>query len=208
MSDIAFPSISLPAPEEVEWGIAPNTQESQRSPLNASTQTLGQPGTRWLQRFNYSTLEEEDAALFEQFLMMLNGKEHRALLPMFARPVPRGTIALSGVSVDGAVVFGATSVDLSGCGAGATLLPGDFFAINHQVVMVVGTSAFTADGSGDMAGVNFRPFVRPVAGWADNASVVTDRPTARYMQETDESLWRTSSPIFTDFTFSFVEAFQ
>lgn len=208
MSDITFPSISLPAPDNVEWGIQPNTQESQKSPLNASTQTLGQPGTRWVQRFSYNTLEEEDSALFEQYLMMLNGKEHRALLPMFARPVPRGTIALSGVTIDGAVVFGATSVDLAGCGAGATLQPGDFLGINHQVVMVVGSSAFTADGAGNMAGVNFRPFVRPVAGWADGASVVTNRPTARYMQETDESLWRTRSPILTDFTFSFIEAFQ
>ena len=208
MSDVAYPDISLPAPENVEWGIKPNTQEGQTSPLNASVQTLGQPGTRFIQRFSYSTLEEGDSTLFQQFLMMLNGKEHRALLPMFARPQPRGTIALTGVTVDGAVVFGATSVDLAGCGAGATLQPGDFFAINHQVVMVVGTAPVTADGAGAMAGVNFRPFVRPVAGWADGAAVVTDRPTARYMQETDESLWRTRSPVLTDFTFSFIEAFQ
>lgn len=208
MSNITFPTLTLSAPPEVEWGILSNTQESMTSPLNASVQTIGQPGARWKQRFTFSTLIEADAALLQQHLVTLDGKANRSLLPMFARPLPRGTISLTGVTVTAAVAQGLNVCSLSGCGASATLMPGDFFAIGFQVVMVTGIVNFTANGAGVMAGVAFAPFVRPVTGWAAAAAVVTNNPRAAYIQASEESLWRTRAPILTDVPFDFVEAFQ
>jgi len=205
MTDFAFPTLSIAAPPSVEWGVIGNTKQGLVSPLNGSVQTVGQPGSRFACSFMFEDLSIADAALLKAFVMKLNGREHRALLWPFERPVPEGTIALSGVTVSGAVVQGATTVTLANCGAGSTLAVGDYFAVAGQLVMAV--AAATANGSGVMAGVEFRPFVRDVAGWANGAAVTTNKPTARFMLAGDESRWTTRAPVITALPFDFVEAF-
>ena len=205
MTTIAFPTLTLAAPPSFRMRLISNTQADQ-SPLNKSVQTYELPGACWGVTLPWSALSEADASLLQGFLAQLRGRANRFTLGNLARPVPRGTIALSSVLVNGAVTQGATTVAIDGCGAGATLKIGDMFAVGGELKMVVSANV-TANGSGEMATVTFEPPVRAVAGWANNAAVTTSNPQATFMLTGDTSEWETSAPQITDIAIDAIESF-
>ncbi len=84
------------------------------SPLNGFTQTLALPGARWGWTLDFPEHTYAERAELEGFIARLNGNEHRLALWDFARPTPRGSIALTGVTAASAVQF-ASSLVLAGC---------------------------------------------------------------------------------------------
>ena len=200
MTTHAWPTLARTAPGAMTWKLKSNTRSSQ-SPFSGSIQTREIPGARWMVSFTMEDLDEEDAAPLQAFLAKLRGRSGRFYLHNFARPTPRGTIAGTPL-VKGAAQTG-TSLNIDGCTVGTTLVPGDFFGVNGELKMVVATA--TADGSGEMT-VVFEPPLR--AAPADNAAIVTDKPTATFMLTNDETTWSVKAPLFTSIPFDCVEVWS
>lgn len=204
MADITFPSFSAGVVETLRWRVIAPAQQF-RSPLDGTVQTGDTQGPRWGAMLQLRTLEEADAVLVQAFIVKLRGKANRALIHNFGRPVPRGTISTSGVTVDGAVSAGATQLSLAGCGNGGTLFTGDFFGVGDQLLMAV-DGPYTADGSGNMANVAFEHPLRAAVIHA--SSVTLAAPTCRMMLAGDDLDWLVHAPVLTDISLEFEEAFS
>lgn len=202
MTTFAFPTLSRDAPQQADWGLKSNTQVF-TSPLNGAVQTAELLGARWTGSFLWDILTEADAALLQAFLVKLRGQANRFTLFPYHRPVPRGTIALSGVTLGAAVAQLLNTCTLNGCGAATTLKAGDYIAVAGELKMV--TADATANGGGVMTGVTFEPPIRTAAGWANAASVTTDHPLATFIVKDPHVSWSTRAPIITDVPFDFVE---
>lgn len=200
MSNITFPTLSRSSPPTVEWGIRANTQVLV-SPLNGSVQTLELPGARWFTSFTWETLAEADAALLQAFLVKLRGQANRAVMYPYHRPTPRGTIAGT-VLANGAIAQGATTWTLDGLTAATTVKAGDYLACGGNLVMAVADA--TASGGGAIS-VTVEPPTRTAI--TDNAAATFSYPTANFILQDPEVKWATRSPIFTDVSLAFVEAF-
>ena len=202
MSDITFPVLSVGAVAILRWRVIAPTQEF-RSPFDGSVQTSATQGPRWGCSLQLRRMEEADAVEMQAFLTKLRGKVNRALVHNFARPVPRGTIEVSGVTVDGAVAAGATQLSLSGCGNAKTLLTGDFFGVGGQLLMAV-DGPYTSSAGGDMANVVFEHPLR--AAVLDNAAVTLTKPTCRMLLLAPEAEWMVSAPVVSEMGLEFEEA--
>ena len=199
MTTIAWPTLSRDGPAEVEWSLLSNTQTF-TSPLSGSVQTVEMPGARWRISFTLANLSEADTAALSAFMVRLRGRAGRFSLHNWARPEPRGT-ASGTPAVAGASQTG-TTLAIDGLAAGATLLAGDYFAVNGELKMVVANA--TADGTGAMT-VTFEPPLR--ASPADNAPLTLSRPTATFMLEDDAARFITRAGRVTDVAIVGVEAF-
>jgi hypothetical protein len=202
MSDIAFPTLTHGAVQVLRWRVIARTQEF-RSPFDGTVQTGDTQGPRWGASLDLRRMEEADAVVMQAFLVKLRGKVNRALIQNFGRPVPRGTIALSGVTVNGALAAGATQLTLAGCGDTKTLLTGDFLGVGGQLLMVV-DGPYTSDAAGAMANVLFEHPLR--AAVSDTAAVTTNTPTGRMVLLAQESDWMVSAPVITQMSLEFEEA--
>lgn len=98
------------------------------------------------------------------------------LLWNLRRPQPVGTMRGSPTVRNNAAQL-ASTIDIQTT-AGATLNPGDMIGFNGQLSRVMGTSAWTADGSGHMDGVSIWPRVRSAV--TAGAAVTWDAPTAAF----------------------------
>ena len=177
MSDFTWPSFTDGAflPTDMEITQRHNNRASV-SPHSGYTQTLSVPGMRWgmtlmLQRQLYS-----DRQRIEAFLTDLNGMEHRVALYDMGRPVPLGTINLSGVTASAASAL-ATTIVLNGCGNTKTLKVGDWFSvvIAGGIQLLMNMVDATSNAGGVMTVARFKPQLR--AAVTGSAAVVTDKPT-------------------------------
>lgn len=178
MSTYDWPTADWAKPNSAEWRIIDNLQRSTESPLSGYTQTLSMPGARWGWGLDFAAQPLAHREQLEGFLLGLSGREHRVRMWDLKRARPRGTIALSGVTSSGSTAQFATQMTLQGCGAGATLLSGDWFATPVQLLRCVEDA--TANGSGVMV-VKFRHMLR--ATLSSGAAITLDRPTALYVRE-------------------------
>jgi hypothetical protein len=151
------------------------------SPLSGDVQTGSVPGSYWGWTFNFSEQFWDERARLWAFLSRLEGQKNRARIFDPHQPRPAGSISLAGVTAAAAAQF-ATSIALRNCGAGKTLLPGDWFNVGGQqlVQTVVGG---TADGSGNLT-VEFRQQLR--AAVAVGAAITLDQPRALYILTTPD----------------------
>lgn len=200
MTTWAWPTLTRGAPRVLDFSLVPNTQ-SFESPLSKSVQTIEKPGAKWKQSFVMENLIEADSALMQAFLARLRGKAGRFYLHNFARPEPRGTQRGTPL-VKGASQTG-TTLAIDGCTVGATLLVGDFFAVNGELKMVVADA--TADGAGEMS-LTFEPPLRSAP--ADNAALTLSSPTATFMLANDEMKWSTQPGKFTTFSIDAIEVWS
>jgi hypothetical protein len=184
-------------------------QRISTSTLNGATQSVSLPGARLRALISFPAHPYATRAQLEGFLNRLSGMEHRVSLHDFARPVPRGTCNLSGVTVQSLASQFATTLVLAGCGASATLLVGDWIKVTTstgaQVVQIAADA--TADGSGVMT-VEVRAMLR---GSVSAASGVTlSKPTALYVLREDDGLMmpRGLGQVAPEITVQFVEVFS
>lgn len=200
MTTLSFPSLSRAIPRSMDWALRANTQSFQ-SPLSGSMQTVELPGARWAASFMLENLDEADAALLQAFLAKLRGRAGRFTLHNLARPQPRGTLTGTPL-VKGASQTG-TTLAIDACTVGATLLAGDFFAVNGELKMVVADA--TADGAGEMS-LTFEPPLR--SSPADNDALTLSSPTATFMLAGDEMKWNTQPGKFSTFAVDAIEAWS
>ncbi|MES2909836.1 MAG: hypothetical protein V4718_00520 [Pseudomonadota bacterium] len=161
----------------------PNNDVVERSVFGGGQQSSGQPGAHWMAALSFNEDISERRLELGGLLRKLNGKEHRLRLwdmrkfsTAGVQGSPAGTIATTGVQVKTLAAQFATTLVLKGCGAGATLLPGDMFSVNGQ--LLENCALATADGAGDMT-VLVPSRLRASA--AVNAAVTLVRPTALFV---------------------------
>lgn len=191
MTTYAWPYKAQFLPQQYEFGPEPGNITVE-SVLNRSIQTSGVPGKRWAVGVVIpATSNERARAELEGFLDRLNGQEHRVSLwnwsriGLNGRGTPAGTITTTGVKVKTTAAQFATSMVLKNCGAGATLLPGDMFSVNGQLLM--NDILRTADGSGDLT-VPVSGGLREQADADDDITLI--RPTATFILR--DPNWRSS----------------
>lgn len=196
MTTFAFPTLSI-GPSDVDfWQDAPAQEFT--SSFDGSVQTAELAGSAaWRFVASWPTLIEADARLVDGWLAQLRGNANRFTSYNWRRPVPTGTISLSGVTTSSSLSVGSTSVSLAGCGNTKTLLIGDMLGINGELKMVVATDK-TSDAGGAISAVTFEPPMR--AAIASGAAVTLDKPTAQFKIEGGAPRPSVRSPVLTSIT--------
>lgn len=178
MTTYAWPTGRHFVPATHELRVIDNTQRTAESALSGYVQTTGMPGARWGWGIDFAPHTQAQRADVEAYLLRLSGRQHRVQLWDLRNPRPRGTIALTGVTLSASAAQFATSIVLAGCGASATLLAGDWLGLTGgQLVRVV--SDATANGSGVMT-VEVRHMLR--AAVASGSAVTLDKPAALFVR--------------------------
>lgn len=193
MSTIAWPTGRAFTPEAFTWGFRANDRIFE-SALNGSVQTASIPGSRWAAVLQFTNQTSAERAALEAFLLRTR-RERRIALHRLDRPRPRGTVALSGVTLGVLAAQFAGQVQLAGCGAFATILAGDMLGIGGQLCMAAENATASAAGA---ATVQLTHELRSAA--AAGSVVTTNRPTATFIQtspELDFSWVGTHHPGFT-----------
>ncbi|EJL77361.1 hypothetical protein PMI15_04683 [Polaromonas sp. CF318] len=207
MTTYAWPSTRAFVPQQADLWLQ-NTDIVERSVLGGGQQTSGQPGAHWQMAMMFPEDKSVNRQLLLGFLRKLNGKEHRVSLwdmrkfgVADAQGVPAGTITTTGVAVKTTVAQFGISVVFKGCGAGATLLAGDMFSINGQ--LIENCELATANGSGEMT-VLIPSRLRAQA--LADAPVTLIKPTALFVLS-DVFHAPRSSAMYEPFTIEFEEVF-
>ena len=126
MTTYAWPNTRQFVPQLAELRVVDNLQRLHESPLSGYTQTQSMPGARWGWGYTFPDQESADRQAMEAYLLRLSGREHRVQLWDHKRPRPRGSIALSGVTLGAAAAQFATSLVLAGCVGSNRILNGSF----------------------------------------------------------------------------------
>ena len=204
MTTYAWPNTRDFLPRSAEWRIVDPNQRSNDSPLSGYSQTVSMPGAKWGWVLEFGHHDDARREAIEAFLLRLSGRQHRISLWDLKRPRPRGTCNLGGVTLQASAAQFAETLQLTGCGAGRTLLAGDWIGLaTGQVVRTVADA--TANGAGQMT-VEVRHMLRTAA--AAGSAVTLDRPSALYVR-TDSNLAMPRQPgrAQPEFTVEFVETF-
>lgn len=178
---------------------------SNTSAESGVTQTIVRPGSRWGWSIEMPAMTLERRAAFEAWLTRLSGMTHRAAVSDWMRPRPRGTCNVAGVSVAGGAPQFSATVPLQGCGAGRTLLAGDWIKFMGGQLCMVAADA-QADGAGLMT-VEVRHELR--VALAAGSPVTLDAPTALYIAtDATHELPRAPGLAQPAFGFDLIEVFS
>lgn len=162
------------------WKVRTLSLESE-SPLNGDVQTNSRPGSRWAAVLEIPAQSYAARSRLMAFLMRLNGRQHRISFVDQVSPQPRGTIALSGVTLNANAAQFAQTLQLANCGAGTTLLAFDWIKVGTQALRVAANA--TANGSGVMT-VEVRHMLR--AAVTAGVAVQTENVAALYILDGSE----------------------
>jgi len=174
---------------------------------NGGMQTIEMPGGhRWVASLTYDIQSTANRAALEAFWTSIKGQSNRVSLCHLARPVPRGTINTTGLTVSAGVAAGVRTLVIAGAGGTNTMKAGDMARItladaSTQLVMCVAD----ATASGGLLTMNFEPQLRWSASTA--ASVVVNRPTATFILTSSEVRVPYEGYIATGFSVDLVELF-
>jgi len=160
-----------------------NTDVTVRSAQGGGQQTSGVPGAHWMGTLNYGEDYSVNRLELLGFYRKLNGKQHRIALwdlrKFSAAGVegsPAGSINTTGVTVNATAAQFATSLELAGCGNATTLMPGDMWSVNGQ--LVENAELATASAGGIMT-VAVPHMLRAAA--SAGAAVTLIKPTALFV---------------------------
>jgi hypothetical protein len=207
MAEYTWPTSSKAyTPSAIVWRQVHNSRTS-TSPLNGAVQSVGLPGMRWGLTLEWPEQSYAERALLEGLLSLLSGPEHRINIGDLARPVPLGTIAISGVTMSAAAQF-AEMVTLNNCGNATTLQRGDWIGVvtSSGAQMLQVAAAATATSGGVMANVWVRPRLRGAV--TEGTAVVLNNPKVKWMLAGPElAIPRGGSNRCPSFSVDFVEVF-
>lgn len=172
------------------WTLSRPTQLN-RSGWTGRRQVFGVPGhAMWRAEVELAALAESDALQMKAFLFSLKGQVNTFRLPA----VETAQNANSGVTLQGSVTAGTTSIVLAG--ATTAMIPGQMMTVNDQLLGITGVSSST---------ISFEPALRASA--SAGAAVETSLPTALVAMPDPTITWSVDlGPIYS-FAFSVEEAF-
>lgn len=189
---------------ESRFGLRTNTGRFE-SPLNNAVQRKLYPGARWELTITLRAMRRHDAAIWQAFLLSLegsvntfNGYDPDAREP---RGPATGTPLVKGAGQAG------SSLLIDGCTANVFgwLRAGDYFSVNGELKML--TADADTNGSGETT-LTFKPALRNSP--ADNAPL-TVRSASCEMILTDDmqAAWQANANrVYQPITFSAVETFS
>jgi hypothetical protein len=187
------------------FGLMTNTRTF-ASPENNSIQRVLLAGAYWTATYTLPTMNRDDAAQWQAFLMQLEGQVNSfdGFDPDARQP--RGP-ATGTPLVKGAGQTGST-LNIDGCTASIVrwMRAGDYFSVNGELKML--TADATTNGSGETT-LSFKPALR--ASPADNAPLTVRNCTVpMIMSDDSQAMWQTGArlAIYDGLTFSAREVFS
>jgi len=200
MANYNYPTSNIFKPRSIIWSFRDNARVFE-SQLSGAIQSTSVPGTRWGCSLIFDNHLPDDRAQIEGFISLIR-RQNRIVMHRLDRPRPLGTIETSGVLLNSALAqFGSTAV-LKNCGANKLLKAGSMFGIGSQLFM----SAF--DAVSDNSGVMTVTLAVPSrANHAIDATVTLDKPTAKWMYNSNSADFARSGQIATPLTIDLVEVF-
>lgn len=184
MSILTFPTLSR-TPSNASFRLRGNTQ-TQRSPLDGTSQTLEIPGSRWEITVSWESLKEADWRILAAFLAKLRGRAGRFTFSPAIFAPRRGTGTGTPV-FNGAGDIG-DSVYITGWtpSAPAVFLTGDWFSYvdtgGRQRLHMVTADVGAAGGGG--ANVEITPPIRVAAAASAPLEIVA--PVGVFMLTADD----------------------
>jgi len=200
MADYNFPIDRIFIPRSIIWSFRDNARVFE-SQLSGAIQSTSLPGTRWACSLIYDNHLPEDRAQIEGFFSLIR-RQNRIVMHRLDRPKALGTINTTGVLLSSALTqFGSIAI-LKNCGANKTLKAGSMIGIGSQLFM----TAFDAisDGAGVMSVTLSIP---SRATYAINTAVVLNKPTAKWLYNSNSADFARSGQIATPLTVDLVEVF-
>ena len=200
MANYNYPTDRIFIPRSIIWSFRDNARVFE-SQLSGAIQSTSVPGTRWACSLIFDNHLPEDRAQIEGFFSLIR-RQNRIVMHRLDRPKALGTINSSGVLLNSILAqFGSVAV-LKNCGANKLLKAGSMLGIGSQLFM----TAFDAisDGSGIMS-VTLSIPSRLTHG-ADTA-VTLDKPTAKWMYNSNGADFARSGQVATPLTIDLVEVF-
>ena len=200
MANYNYPTDRIFIPRSIIWSFRDNARVFE-SQLSGAIQSTSVPGTRWACSLIFDNHLPEDRAQIEGFFSLIR-RQNRIVMHRLDRPKALGTINSTGVLLNSVLAqFGSVAV-LKNCGANKLLKAGSMIGIGSQLFM----TAFDAvsDGSGIMS-VTLSVPSRLTHG-ADTA-VTLDKPTAKWMYNSNGADFARSGQVATPLTIDLVEVF-
>lgn len=200
MANYNYPTDRIFIPRSIIWSFRDNARVFE-SQLSGAIQSTSVPGTRWACSLIFDNHLPEDRAQIEGFFSLIR-RQNRIVMHRLDRPRALGTINSGGVLLNSILAqFGSVAV-LKNCGANKLLKAGSMIGIGSQLFM----TAFDAvsDGSGIMT-VTLSIPSRLTHG-ADTA-VTLDKPTAKWMYNSNGADFARSGQVATPLTIDLVEVF-
>jgi len=200
MANYNYPTDRIFIPRSIIWSFRDNARVFE-SQLSGAIQSTSVPGTRWACSLIFDNHLPEDRAQIEGFFSLIR-RQNRIVMHRLDRPKALGTINSGGVLLNSILAqFGSVAV-LKNCGANKLLKAGSMIGIGSQLFM----TAFDAvsDGSGIMS-VTLSIPSRLTHG-ADTA-VTLDKPTAKWMYNSNGADFARSGQVATPLTIDLVEVF-
>ena len=200
MANYNYPTDRIFIPRSIIWSFRDNARVFE-SQLSGAIQSTSVPGTRWACSLIFDNHLPEDRAQIEGFFSLIR-RQNRIVMHRLDRPKALGTINSGGVLLNSVLAqFGSVAV-LKNCGANKLLKAGSMIGISSQLFM----TAFDAvsNSSGIMT-VTLSVPSRLTHG-ADTA-VTLDKPTAKWMYNSNGADFARSGQVATPLTIDLVEVF-
>ena len=200
MANYNYPTDRIFIPRSIIWSFRDNARVFE-SQLSGAIQSTSVPGTRWACSLIFDNHLPEDRAQIEGFFSLIR-RQNRIVMHRLDRPKALGTINSGGVLLNSILAqFGSVAV-LKNCGANKLLKAGSMIGIGSQLFM----TAFDAvsDGSGIMSVTLSIP---SRASYTTNTAVTLDKPTAKWMYNSNGADFARSGQVATPLTIDLVEVF-
>lgn len=200
MANYNYPTDRIFIPRSIIWSFRDNARVFE-SQLSGAIQSTSLPGTRWACSLIFDNHLPEDRAQIEGFFSLIR-RQNRIVMHRLDRPTALGTINSGGVLLNSALAqFGSIAV-LKNCGANKLLKAGSMLGIGSQLFM----TAFDAvsDGSGIMSVTLSIP---SRTTYATNTAVTLNKPTAKWMYNSNGADFARSGQVATPLTVDLVEVF-
>ena len=200
MANYNYPTDRIFIPRSIIWSFRDNARVFE-SQLSGAIQSTSVPGTRWACSLIFDNHLPEDRAQIEGFFSLIR-RQNRIVMHRLDRPKALGTINSGGVLLNSVLAqFGSTAV-LKNCGANKLLKAGSMIGIGSQLFM----TAFDAvSNSSGVMSVTLSVPSRLTYG-ADTA-VTLDKPTAKWMYNSNGADFARSGQVATPLTIDLVEVF-
>ena len=200
MANYNYPTDRIFIPRSIIWSFRDNARVFE-SQLSGAIQSTSVPGTRWACSLIFDNHLPEDRAQIEGFFSLIR-RQNRIVMHRLDRPTALGTINSGGVLLNSALAqFGSIAV-LKNCGANKLLKAGSMLGIGSQLFM----TAFDAvsNGSGIMSVTLSIP---SRTSYATNTAVTLNKPTAKWMYNSNGADFARSGQVATPLTVDLVEVF-
>lgn len=200
MANYNYPTDRIFIPRSIIWSFRDNARVFE-SQLSGAIQSTSVPGTRWACSLIFDNHLPEDRAQIEGFFSLIR-RQNRIVMHRLDRPTALGTINSGGVLLNSALAqFGSIAV-LKNCGANKLLKAGSMLGIGSQLFM----TAFDAVSNGSGI-ISVTLSIPSRTSYATNTAVTLNKPTAKWMYNSNGADFARSGQVATPLTVDLVEVF-